>query len=245
MSPPCNLLGSSLILRRNTVERASYREIPPSSAQSIKVQLDGEIKTLAEILVDKTPKHHRTGRAEQQRPLAHGFYFMKENAGTQMTPNSERRSNTTDVHEVETPLPELPTPESCKQETTPVELPANEIPTATTPSVPQPVFQTASPIPLLPTPHPRSPTTRKALPLLAPPPKRRNSGDSSMKSGSIEISYVPSHPDDGERERELPTQFRLFAYGGGEDMPAPLRISECFVLVCAVHSHRSLGSTTC
>ena len=230
VSPPCNLVGLLLILRCNTVEKANYHEIPPSSAQSIKVQLDGGTKTLAEVLVDNSLKHHRIGRAEQQRPLAHGAYYMIGNAGSQTTPNTKRRSNTIDVHEVEAPLPELPTPESHKQETTPAELPANEILPAATPSVPQPVFQPASPVPLLPTPHPRSPNTRKALPLLAPPPKRRNSGDSSMESGSIEISYVPSHPDDRE-ERELPTQFRLYAYGGAEDVPAPLRISECFVLV--------------
>ena len=221
-------LGLPLILRRNVVERTSYREIPPSSAQSVKVQHDGGTKTLAEILIDNSPKHHRTGKAEQQRPLAHGFHYMKENAGTQTTPNTELRSNTTDVHEVETPLPELPTPESYKQETSPVELPANEILPAATPPVPQPVIQSASPAPLLPTPHPRSPNTRKLLPLLAPP--KRFSGDSSMKSGSIEISYVPSHPDGGE-ERDFPTPFRLYAYGGGEDVPAPLRISECFLLV--------------
>ena len=230
VSPPCNLLGLPLILRRNIVEKASYREILPNSAQSIKVQLDGESKTLAEILVDHSPGHHRIGRAEHQRSLTHGFYFMKENAGTPTTLNTERRSNTTGVHEVETPLPELPTPESYNQKTSPVELPANEIlPAATSPAL-QPVFQPASPVPLLPTPQPRSPNTRKALPLLAPP-KRRHSGDSSMESGSIEISYVPSHPDDGEKERELPIpQFRS-AYGGGDDVPAPLRISECLVLV--------------
>ena len=234
VSLPCNLLGSPLIVRRNIVEKASYREISPSSAQSVKVQLDGEIRTLAEILVDHSPEHRRIGTAEQQRPLAYGFYFMKENAGTQTTPDTEGRSNTTDVHEVETPLPELPTPESSNHKTSPVELPANEIPPAPTPPVPQPIFQPASPVPLLPTPHPRSPNTRKALPLLAPPPKRRYSGDSSMESGSIEISYVPSHPKDGE-ERELPTPFRLFAYGGGEDVPAPLRISECSCLCDAAH----------
>ena len=234
VSPPCNLLGLPLILRRNIDEKASYREISPSSAQSIKVQLDGKTKTLAEILVDNSPNHHRTGTAEQQRPLAYGFYFMKENAGPQRTPNTEGHSNITDVHEIETPLPELPTPESLKQETSPVELPANEILPSPTPPIPQPVLQSASPAPLLPTPHPRSPNTRKALPLLAPPPMRRNSGDSSMESGSIEISYVPSHPKDGE-ERELPTQFRLFAYGGGEDVPAPLRISECSYLCFAAH----------
>ena len=231
VSPPCNLLGLPLILPRNIVEKASYREILPNSAQSIKVQLDGETKTLAEILVDHSPDHHRIGRAKHQRPLAHGFYFMKDDAGIQTTLSTERRSNTTNVHEIETPLPELPTPESCNQKSSPVELPANEILPTATPPVLQPIFQPASPVPLLPPPHPRSPNTRTALPLLAPP-KRRHSGDSSMESGSIEISYVPSHPDDGEKERELPIpQFRLSAYSGGDDVPAPLRISECLVLV--------------
>lgn len=143
--------------------------------------------------------HGRRG-LRYQRSLLDGFYMMPESAGTKTTVDAK------DAREDQ--LAELPAPGFLThQEKSPVELPADEITPVAAPPVPQP----ASPTPLLPIPRPRSPNTRKASPLLAlPPVGKRTSYGSSMESASIEIAYVPSHPDDVDR-----------------NTPEPLEVSTC------------------
>ena len=185
-----------VLLTVHAVEKAIYRDFLPDSAQYIKVQLAGEMKPLAEVIEDAC---WRKG-LKHQRSLVDGFYILPGRAGTQTTLNTE------DPHEDK--LAELPAPGFFNQNKHPVEVPADKPSPVSTPPVSQPVFSPASPAsptPLLLTPRPRSINTRKASPLLAPPPRdgiseKRSSYGSSVGSVSIQIAYQPSPRDDGERE---------------------------------------------
>lgn len=195
---------STLVLTAHIVEKAIYRTFPPTSMQSIKVQLPGGKRSVAKVRLDDARSRRRG--LKHQRSLADGFYIMPGRAGTQTT------LNTNDAPEDQ--LAELPTPEMFIQRNQtvelPAELPAGEIsPVAARPpsrAAPQPVPST----PILLTPKPRSRSTRKASPLLAPPPfrdgtaERRSSCSSSMGSESIQIAYMPSHNDEIEREKPVP-----------------------------------------
>ena len=168
--------------------------------QSIKVQLPGGKKPVAEVRLDDARSRRRG--LKHQRSLVDGFYIMPGRNGTQTT------MNTTDTHEDQ--LAELPAPELFKQRKQPVELPAGEISpvAARLPSRTPP--QSVSSTPLLHPPKPRSPSSRRASPLLAPPPFRdglseqRSSYSSSLGSGSIQIAYMPSPHDEVEREKPVP-----------------------------------------
>ncbi|KAF6230375.1 hypothetical protein HO133_004717 [Letharia lupina] len=163
-----------------------YRKGLPTSAQSIKVQLPGETKLLAEVRVDSA----RTRQGlKHQRSLVDGFYIMPGRPGTQMTMNPKRTR--------EGQLAELPAPGFFNQTRHPVELPADE--TSPVPALP------SSPTPLLLPPRTPPKNARKAPQLLAPPPRevfseKRTSYGSSLGSASIHIAYLPSHQDDVERD---------------------------------------------
>lgn len=178
----------ALTLTPHIVEKAIYRDFPPSSAHSIKVQLLGEIEPPAEVHLNDV---HNPRRLKHKRSLAHGFYIMPGRAGTQTT--------ITPKDAQEDQLAELPAPGFFSQRKYPVELPADEISPVIAPPVP--------PTPLLLPPRPRSANSRKASPLLAPLPPgagfsdKRTSYGSSVGSASIQIAYVPSHRDDGEGEK--------------------------------------------
>lgn len=175
------------------MEKAIYRNYLPSSARSIKVQVHGKKKFLAEVRIDGIGR--RRG-LKHQRSLLDGFYILPGRAGTQTTITPK------DAHEDQ--LAELPAPGFFNQKNPPVELPTNEIAPVAAPPVPRAVFQPASPPPLLLPPKPRSPNSRKASPLLAPPPRagvpdKRTSYGSSVGSASIQIAYLPSHHEDAGR----------------------------------------------
>lgn len=179
------------------VEKAIFRDILPSSPQSVKLQLPGESKLLSEILGDDTTTR-KNRRLKHQPSLVEGIFIIPGKwAGIRTT------ISTNDAHEDQLPAElsaTLPSVKRKRQEQQPVELPADEIsPVAV---IPQAVLPTPpSQPPLLPTPRPRSPKSRKASPLLAPPPPTRTIADlerkiscaSSVGSGSIQIAYTPSH----------------------------------------------------
>ena len=186
------------VFTAHIVEKAIYRKFLPSSAQSIKVQLPGEKKFLAEVRIDGAGR--RRGLKYQQS-LVDGFYIMPARAGTQTT------MDTNDAREDH--LAELPTPSLSNQDKSPVELLTNETVPVPAPPVPLTRVQPASPTPILLSPRPRSPKTRKASPLLPPPPmdrisEKRTSLGSSVGSASIQIAYQPSHHEDAGKEKPKP-----------------------------------------
>lgn len=171
----------------HTVEKAIYRNFLPSSAQSIKVQLPGESKVLADVCIDDTGGKRGI---KHQPSLIDGFYIMPGRAGTQSTMSTTHTHR--DSPPVELPVTVHASLRQTKQQ--PVELSADEI----SPVTIQPVLQTPPPVLLI--PQPRSPSARKMTPLLAPPPRvgmseKRSSCGSSMTVGSqsIQIAYMPSH----------------------------------------------------
>ncbi|CAD6569268.1 MAG: hypothetical protein ASARMPRED_002695 [Alectoria sarmentosa] len=202
------------VLTARTVEKAIYRDFLPYSAQSIKVQHSGATKSLADV-VDNACWSRRSKHQRGPSSLVDGFYIMPGITATQTTIITR--------DPLEHQLAELPAPESFNQNQSPVELPADD---DNSPVAPQPLFHPASPTPLLLLPpRPRSPTARKASPLLAPfppfppPPPTRDDGGpehrhsyaSSVGSASIQIAYEPSQHDGADREEEEPWPLKVSA----------------------------------